>query len=392
MPYLLLSICIVISSVLQSAGQSIDQRKIDETPVSVFDKPVDFSGWNGDIQDSEMFHEIRIGIFLPNENKNPVSCPVLNAAELAIDEFNASGGYHGIPYRLVKRWAYEPWGAGSKEMIKLVYQDSVWAVIGSLDGNTTHIAEQIVTKAWLPLLSPVSSDPTLTYIRIPWMFRLSPDYKSQAEVIVNRGVRVQSLKKVGLITDADHDGRIFAKEIFSALKADHDNPPFHFEIPVSNRDFNEITQRATTFGADGIIIYLQQGDIIKLLSQLQKIDHSISVFLPWIPGMNVENLSQFYDGAIYFVEPFLRSDSPVYASFNQNYLQRYGILPPPSAAYSYDAVQLLVRSLNESGLNRSRLRDAIAQIGNYYGVTGKIFWDNGGGNRALPILRSPSGK
>jgi len=373
-------------------GQSLNKTDTSEKPISVFDKPVDFSGWQGDILNPEELSEIRIGLFMPNDRTNPTALPILNSAHLAISESNAAGGFYGIPFRLVERWAYDPWGAGSKEMIKMVYQDSVWAVIGSLDGNTTHIAEQIVTKAWLPLLSPVSSDPTLTYIRIPWMFRLSPDYKSQAKVIVNRGIRVQSLKKVGLITDADHDGRIFAKEIIAALKSELDHPLFHFEVPVSNSNFNEITQRAITFKVDGMIIYLQRGDVTKLLSQLQKNDCSISVFLPWIPGLDIENLSKVYDGPTYFVEPFLHSDSPVYASFKQNYHQRYGTFPPPSAAYTYDAVHLLVRSLNESGLNRSRLRDAIAQIDNYHGVTGKISWDNGGGNQALPILRSLSDK
>ena len=112
-----------------------------------------------------------------------------NAADLAIQEINSSGGYKGLPYKLVKRWSQDPWGAGSKEMIKLIYEDSVWAVIGSQNGENSHIAEQIVTKSFLPLISPLSADPTLNYIGIPWIFRLTPDFKSQAKLIINDGIK-----------------------------------------------------------------------------------------------------------------------------------------------------------------------------------------------------------
>ncbi len=385
-------LCFVLSSALSLTGQPLDDTQTLEKPISVFDKPVDFSGWQGDILNPEELSEIRIGLFMPNDRTNPATLPILNSAQLAISESNAAGGFYGLPFRLVERWAYDPWGAGSKEMIKLVYQDSVWAVIGSLDGDATHIAEQIATKAWVPLLSPLCSDPTLTYIRIPWMFRLPPDYQIQAQVIVNKGIRTLSIEKIGLISSYTHDGRIFSGEMIAELKAKHITPVFHFQLSPSKINFQDITQRVSSFEIESVIINLPQDDVINLLFDLQKYEVRIFVFLPWIPGLEKEKLKQNYDGEIYYIEPFDQADNPAFKTFATAYKQQYGISPSPGAAYTYDAVNLLVRSIQQSGLNRPRLRDAIAGMDNFEGASGKISWDNGGGNRAKPILRNLFGK
>ena len=372
----------------QSDGQVITRNDSLELPKSVFDAPVDFSGWKGNKQNPQIIKEIRIGLFMPADSLNLLSQQMMRAASMAIEEINLSGGYHGIPYVLINRWATNPWGAGSKEVIKLVYRDSVWAVIGSIAGAATHVAEQIVTKAWLPLLSPISADPTLTYIRIPWIFRLPPDFKAQSEVIVNEGTHTGHLEQVGLITENNHDGHIFAKELNDVMNEMEVFPIFHFEVNSSDLDIQSIVQRMISFHPASIIICLSQDKIIKMLSELEIHKQLIDVFLPWIAGLNGDKLKQYYGGQIYCIEPFLRSNDPIYKVFAGRYQKRYQSKPLFGAAYTYDAVHILARAFQKSGLNRARLRDAIGAMDEIQGVTGKICWDNGGGNQTQPVLRA----
>jgi hypothetical protein len=51
-----------------------------------------------------------------------------------------------------------------------VYQDHVLALI-ALDRNSSHLAEQIGVKAFVPVVA-ISSDRALTSTNIPWIFRL----------------------------------------------------------------------------------------------------------------------------------------------------------------------------------------------------------------------------
>ena len=65
---------------------------------------------------------------------------MLHGAQLAIDEANARGGYGGKPFRLMVHNDAAIWGASSNEIVKMVYDEKVWAMLGSISGDSTHIA------------------------------------------------------------------------------------------------------------------------------------------------------------------------------------------------------------------------------------------------------------
>src|SRR5262249_24274180 len=63
-----------------------------------------------------------------------------------------------------------PWGKASNDLVKAVYQNHVVALI-ALDRDSSHLAEQIGAKAFVPVIA-ISSDRALTSTNIPWIFRL----------------------------------------------------------------------------------------------------------------------------------------------------------------------------------------------------------------------------
>jgi hypothetical protein len=65
--------------------------------------------------------------------------------------------------------------------VKAVYQDHVLALI-ALDRNSSHLAEQIAVKSFVPVIA-LSSDRALTSTNIPWIFRLPP--QTQISDVVN---------------------------------------------------------------------------------------------------------------------------------------------------------------------------------------------------------------
>jgi branched-chain amino acid transport system substrate-binding protein len=92
----------------------------------------------------------------------------------AIEEVNKDGGYNGRPFRLVPKWSDSPWTAGGRMVVEMAYNDRVWAIVGSIDGVATHVAEQVITKALLPLIDPGSTDRTVNAAMVPWMFSCLP--------------------------------------------------------------------------------------------------------------------------------------------------------------------------------------------------------------------------
>ncbi len=92
--------------------------------------------------------EVRIGFLGPVENHpdERLGRMMLNGATLAIDEANAGGGYGGKPFKLMIHNDQAVWGASSNEIVKMAYDDKVWAMLGSISADSTHIAPACVAQ------------------------------------------------------------------------------------------------------------------------------------------------------------------------------------------------------------------------------------------------------
>ncbi len=65
------------------------------------------------------------------------------------------------------------WGKASSQLVSEVFEKKVLGII-ALDRNSSHLAEQIGVKAFVPVIA-ISSDHALTSTNIPWIFRMPED-------------------------------------------------------------------------------------------------------------------------------------------------------------------------------------------------------------------------
>jgi len=79
-------------------------------------------------------------------------------------------GANGKKWELVPVSSDVRWGKASNELVRAVYDQNVLAII-ALDRASSHLAEQIGVKAFVPVIA-ISSDHALTSTNIPWIFRL----------------------------------------------------------------------------------------------------------------------------------------------------------------------------------------------------------------------------
>lgn len=351
-------------------------------------QPVEYAGLDG--QSAEWKDGVLIGLFSPDES-HAIGKALVRGVSLAIEQANREGGYRGIPFRVVQRWATDTWGAGSKEMIRLVYEDRVCAVIGSIDSDSTHIAEQIATKARVPLLSSVTSDSTLNYIRIPWIFRLAPSNEAQAECMLQQGIMQRFYKRVGVIGSTQHEGRMSANALLKTLGKHGIQPLFHFTLPTMQQGYDHFTQSILPFNPDCLIIHLPAESLLDLLSSFQCNKIQYPIYLPWIPTLITDDIKNKYTGEVGMIQPF-ESIADLYPEFQAEYRTRFDEDPDPCAAYAFDAARMIIHAIQERGPKRKEIREAISLQKNFPGATGVMNWDNGGGNAAKPAYLQISGE
>ena len=377
---------LITVALLTGAAHAADGRQPYKR---MLDDPLTFSGPADAALDPQSLPAVNIGLFAPDPQSAGIGRELFRGVTLAIEQANHQGGYRGVPYQLVRRWADSPWAAGSKEMIRLAYEDGVLAVISGLDGSS-NIGQQVAAKAYLPVVAPIAADSSLTHARVPWIFQLPPQDDIQARVLLDGCPHTTAAHPIGLISAATHDGRMQAASVRRAMQRLNLVPRFDFTLPTEHRDWAAVASRVEQNAPAYLVLILPAPVIVDMLQALADAGVDCPVGLPWVPGLNAARAQTFYPGSLTMVEPFVvQSENRRYHRFRDDYHTRFGQAPSFTAAYGYDAAQIIITGLARAGLTRKGLRQALAALSPYQGVSGTVQWDRGGANRGgRPATRS----
>ena len=336
--------------------------------------------------------EVRIGYFGPSDPAHPEFGDAWRAAQLAIEQANRAGGYQGKPFRLLARWSENPWKTGAGHVTKLVYVDDVWALIGGIDGATTHLAEQVVAKARLTLVSAGSTDRTANLANVSWMFSCLPGDHLQAPVLADRLAQTVGEKAFVMLSADDHDSRQFVTEFGKALHKRQLAPQFQFTCQPSADRVAELLARTVEAAPAAVVLVAPPRESASLLASLRAAGYRGPVCGGPALGRRVfrELAGGHADGVLF---PLLVDPTADARAFREAFIGRHQVEPDFSAVGTYDAVLLLVAAIRQAGLNRARIGDAVKSLSPWSGASGRIEWDHSGSNcREVQIATLRNGR
>ena len=328
--------------------------------------------------------EVRLGYFGPSDPNHPEGGDFWRGASLAVEETNAEGGYEGHPFRLVTGWSDSPWRAGVVRVTEMVFQEHVWAIVGSIDGATSHLAEQVVAKAFVTLVSPGSTDKTVNMANVPWMFSCLPSDAAQAPV-VGRALLAASGGDFVLASGTDHDSRAAVKELAEWLSRESANPRLRLELGGDEPSLTDVTARIAEAHPAAILVVAEARSAARLVSALRAARYRGRI----IGGATLGRESFRREGGADddgVVFPLLYEPGARWDAFAERFTGRFGQPPDYAAGQAYDSVRLLAAAVREAGLNRARIRDAVRGLSPWSGVTGILDWDALGQNRRAVTL------
>lgn len=325
------------------------------------------------------YDTIKIGLLIP-DNKSKAA---RHGTEMAIRKANENGGFNGRPFKLVVRSMEGPWGTGSKEAVNLIFEEEVWAIMGSHDGRNAHLVEQVATKARIVFLSAWTSDPTLSQAFVPWYFSCVPNDNQQASSLIEEIYNKRKINKVAAVADIGYDSKLaldsFLKKTKIAGKAD----PLQLFYDNSDQDFNVLLDQINKADVNGIILFGQPSASLRLIQQMQQRKMNQPVFgsLYVLGEKELSDPELKKNGSIVLVSSgyWLRSKG---LTFQQEFQRIYGNMPGEVAAYAYDAMNLIIEGIRNAGLDRDKIQKSLSKI-HYEGVTGVIQFDDKG-NRVGP--------
>ena len=346
----------------------------------------EYAGPGRDSPPPEGINQIRIGYFGPTDPQHPEAGAMWLAATLAVEEANQDGGYQGAPFRLVASWSDNPWGTGIIGITRLVYEEDVWAIVGAPDGPSAHLVEQVVAKARLTFINPVSTDKTANLANVPWIFSCAPGDHCLAPLLAEAIVRQAIPGSIALVSCTDHDSRMFTAELLTALYKLHTFPAGHLEFRPGGSNFASQLASLRDHTPAAVAVIAGPADAARFVAALRREGLTQPVFGGPAMGHRLfaDLAGESAEGVVFPIlwHPAAAGERSV--EFAGRFAGRFGLQPDYTAACTYDAVNLLIAAVRRGGLNRARIRDAAAELSPRPGVTGPITWDPTGQN-ARPV-------
>ena len=344
-------------------------------------EPLEFRGAGREEPEPDV-DEVVLGWFGPGDPDHPEFGDYWRGALIALDQENAAGGYRGKPLRLEPAWSESPWKAGVVDVARLVHERGAWAVIGGVDGTTTHLAVQLALKSHFLLLSPGSTDVTADDANVPWLFSLSPSDEAVSPAVADAVSEAASGGPFAVLASTDHDAHAALVSVRRALAAKRLPPASVVEFATADPDFPALAGSLLQERPRVLVVVAPSTVAGRLVAAVRGAGWTGTIVGGATLGRSAfaRSAGEAADGVVAWAPAGAGNG---WGAFASDFDGRWGEPPDEAAARGYDAVRLVAAAVRRAGLNRARIRDAIRELSPWPGVCGRVRWNARGRNDDL---------
>ena len=336
----------------------------------------------------------KLGVLLPLSGPTgQIGRSALQSVQLALDMLQQR--HADLDLSLVIRDTGASTETARSALRALVEEVHVIGVIGPLLSQTAEELAPLADELGVPLISPFARDSQFPQLS-PYAFRNSLTDAMQGRLLASYATRQLARRRFAILHPDDAYGTALADH-FSAALADHNGRVVvKVAYPSDAQDVSRAVRRIRAETYDALLVPDYADNIARLAPELAQ-DAEAGVQLLGTDGWNDPGItdvpSRVVDGAV-FVDGFY-ADSPVphVAAFVNGFRDRYGAVPDLLAAQAYDTLMMCAQVLRAGVRTRPELRDGLAQIRGFPGVSGVTTMDaDGDAEKVLYVLSVREGK
>ncbi|MBN9245241.1 MAG: ABC transporter substrate-binding protein [Mesorhizobium sp.] len=339
---------------------------------------------------------IRIGMVAPSTGGAAETGRYqINGAKLAAKEINDAGGVMGRPLELVIEDDQTTNPGAVLAFNKLASDSSVVAFLGPIRSTQVYAIEPSVRKVGKPMAFG-GTDPKLTHLGDPWMFRFRPNDKISTAAMAGFGVNDLGKKKWAIVYSTDAFGTSAKDLLVPALKDLGVEPATLQGFTSNSQDLTPVVLEIKQSGADVIASFATvQTDQAILAKQLRQFGVAAPVIgsASLISATAMKLAGPDLYGS-YALTDFFGEETDAAKAFSASYEKAYGNQPDFFASWSYDAVHVLAKAIGDAkSTEPDAIRQALLAVKGYEGAEGTYDFDeNGDGLHAYSVVQNKDGK
>jgi branched-chain amino acid transport system substrate-binding protein len=323
------------------------------------------------------------------------------AAQMAVDEQNATGGVSGHPIEL-KVYDDGDQPARARQLAEQIAVSPAVAVLGQVASSAAAAAGQVYKEHEIPAITGAASEARVTADN-PWFFRLFRDAGGQGRFLADYARYRFGARSLAVVREKGTAGEEFASALRDRAKSGGIKIVEDLEFTPDEAKHPEVLSAIAKQLAK-----LPKGTIIVLGTQYAETPETLRVLRDKLgpftamgysslatedlsraceEGEDVPHAPGYYTDGFIVAAPQL-GDVAEYAQtvFANRYKDRYGSDPTPEAVRWYEGARLAFQAIaakNVAGLNRQedrrRVRDWLASLKGpesaASGVAGPIYFD-----------------
>ena len=352
--------------------------------------------------------QIKIGVIAELTGDVPaVGASCKKAAEMAVAEVNDAGGIQlGDKKYKIKLIIEDNAGKADQSASsaqKLITQQNVTAIVGPNASRYALPAAEIAESGKVVLITPWSTAPKATLnsktnASKKYVFRACFIDPFQGRVVAKFALDNLQLKKAAVLYDVASEYNKGIAEIFKEVYEQNGGKIVAFETYTTNdKDFSSQLTKIKQAAPEVIFLPNYYSEVPLQIQQAKR----LGITVPFIgaDAWGSEELVKLCgkDCNDYYFSTHYAADAATDTTkkFIAGFKAKYGTTPDDVAALTYDSFGLLLQALKIAGKNdRQAVRDALAKIPQYEGVTGNMQFKEGSGDpvKSAVILKIKDGK
>lgn len=323
---------------------------------------------------------VAIGVAL--DPARPGMESIYQGVALAIAELNAARS--GGPALFMRRGPADV--SSAIDIATALQRDpAVIAVVGHPESGTSLEALPVYEDAQhggehaLALVSPTATSTQLTG-RSRWFFRICPTDASASERVARYVLDSLRLRRASVIYRNDSYGRDWTSSFAATFSAAGGSIVQRDPYVKGGTEWAAYAAYIRQLGVQVLLFPGSTEDAVEAIRALRAIGVTDVAFVGGDAVSGLEDEGAEFVGARYtaFFDAH-QPATPAARSFVAAFQAAYGRLPDQRAALAYDAAVLIGQAIAEVGPDRSRVRDALAQVGGtreaLLGAAGRIAFD-----------------
>jgi len=337
---------------------------------------------------------IKIGINAPITGDIPkVGEGTKYSAQLWLEDINAAGGLkvgdQVYPVELVIEDNESKAESAVKANTKMITEDEVLVIIGPQSSKQAVPAGEVANNWKTPMISPWSTNPDTTKDR-PFVFRgcfLDP---FQAPVLANFIKDEFGFTKASVLYDVASDYPKGLAEFFNKAWEQLHGPGsvVAFES-FTTKDADFSSQLTKIIQSDAEVLFTPQyyNEIALIVPQAHELgwDKPIIGSDSWGSAETVELCGKDCHGLFFSTHYAAAGATGRTKAFIDRYETQYGYIPDDVGALTWDALGIVQEAIQSVGeltgkieQDRQAVRDAMAKISEYSGITGQMTFTEDG--------------